>query len=280
MAFTWSNEDTLKFLELYFGERLLWDSANKDHKLRHKVNDAWRRISVNMGNVAIEELKSKKKSLMATFRPLLKKKKASIRSGAGAEDVFNPIWFAFELMESYLGTTYDVEDTINTEATEDQESQIELVPLDSPPTSIQPSNSISNRSQTQDNITRNVTTSSAVAADKTSDQVAGVSRSRLKKTDPFMNEAQRKINESFDTLNSVLRSKRTTEEDECDLYGKLLAKKLRKYPAASRDRIMYKIDGLLLDNPPVTPLSSSSYSSYASDTPAPQVRGSPTPNDP
>lgn len=33
----------------------------------------------------------------------------------GADDVFQPIWFAFDAMESFLGGVYDVEETINTE---------------------------------------------------------------------------------------------------------------------------------------------------------------------
>lgn len=52
---------------------------------------------------------------MATFRPLLKKKKSSVRSGAGTEDMFQPIWFAYDAMENFLGTIYSVEETINTE---------------------------------------------------------------------------------------------------------------------------------------------------------------------
>jgi len=66
-------------------------------------------------NIPIEELKAKKKSLMATFRPLLKKKKASIRSGAGTDDVSQPIWFAYDIMERFLGTNFEVVETINTE---------------------------------------------------------------------------------------------------------------------------------------------------------------------
>lgn len=56
----WSNEVTLKFLEFYESERLLWDSKDENHKMKHKVHDAWRRISVNMGDVSIEELKGGK----------------------------------------------------------------------------------------------------------------------------------------------------------------------------------------------------------------------------
>jgi hypothetical protein len=53
------------------------------------------------------------------------------------------------------------------------------------------------------------------------------------------------MNESFDTLNYVLKVKKV-DEDECDVYTKLLAKKLRKYPGRMRDQIMYKIDGFEL----------------------------------
>lgn len=52
---------------------------------------------------------------MATFQPLLKKNKASIRSGAGAQDIFQPIWFAFDTMERFLSTMFEAEETINTE---------------------------------------------------------------------------------------------------------------------------------------------------------------------
>lgn len=111
----WSNEKIIKFLELYESETCLWNPTHKDHKLRHKCHDAWTRISSSMDNIPVEILKAKKKSLMATFRPLLKKKKDSMRSGAGVEDVFQPIWFGFELMESFLGSLYDVSETIDTE---------------------------------------------------------------------------------------------------------------------------------------------------------------------
>lgn len=51
---------------------------------------------------------------------------------------------------------------------------------------------------------------------------------------------------AFDTLNRVMLSKEPEKEDECDLYGKLLANKLRKYPENERQEIMYEIDGMLV----------------------------------
>ncbi|CAH1978291.1 unnamed protein product [Acanthoscelides obtectus] len=161
---------------------------------------------------------------MATFRPLLKKKKASIRSGAGADDVFQPIWFAFEIMESFLGSLYDVAETINTEDTtlhsEDmpappqapiQPQQAVEIPLSSP------SQSISSRPHTKPIKTN-------------------------KKASLNTDEAQNKISESLDTLNHVLREKRNyvNDEDECDIYVKLLAKRLRKYPESMQQIVMYR----------------------------------------
>lgn len=72
------------------------------------------RIGEIMG-VPIEDLKAKKKSLMASFRPLVNKKKASLLSGSSADEVYQPTWFAYDAMERFLGTIYDVNETINTE---------------------------------------------------------------------------------------------------------------------------------------------------------------------
>lgn len=91
-------------------------------------------------------------------------------------------------------------------------------------------------------------------------------------TDHYLDEAQKKINESFDTLNYVL-TKKKEDEDECDVYAKLLAKKLRKYPGRMRDQLMYKIDGFLLDNPYPDEQPSSAYSYYSS-TPSPHYQNS------
>jgi len=73
-------------------------------------------------------------------------------------------------------------------------------------------------------------------------------------------------------LNYVLKKKKE-DEDECDVYAKLLAKKLRKYPERMRDQLMYKIDGFLLNNPYPDEQPSSAYSYYSS-TPSPHYQNS------
>lgn len=95
-------------------EPIIWDPKNPYHKDKSKVNDAWNRISIDL-NIPILELKSKKISLMATFRGLLRKKKTSMKSGAGISDIYKPIWFLYGLMESFLGNINECLPTINTE---------------------------------------------------------------------------------------------------------------------------------------------------------------------
>lgn len=71
-----------------------------------QVNDSWKRIADAMG-VPIHELKKKKENLLATFRANLKKRKASITSGAGAEDVYRPIWIFYDVMAAFLMDVYE-----------------------------------------------------------------------------------------------------------------------------------------------------------------------------
>lgn len=53
------------------------------------------------------------------------------------------------------------------------------------------------------------------------------------------------MKEAFGILKNVL-SKRSREDDECDLFTKLLAKKLKKLPNHERELFMYEIDGLFI----------------------------------
>ena len=51
------------------------------------------------------------------------------------------------------------------------------------------------------------------------------------------------IKQAFDTLNNVF-NRIDESEDECDLFGRLVAKKLRRLPEYERDDLMYEIEGL------------------------------------
>lgn len=66
-------------------------------------------------DIPVEDFKKKRDSLMATYRGHKRKIKASIHSGASADSVYKPIWFAFECMDSFLKETAIGKKTINTE---------------------------------------------------------------------------------------------------------------------------------------------------------------------
>lgn len=59
----------------------------------------------------------------------------------------------------------------------------------------------------------------------------------------IINNVPRKIPSNHRLMEKVV------EEDECDEYVKLLAKRLRRYSDRMRNKIMYKIDCILLDKP-------------------------------
>lgn len=112
----WSNELTLEFLQLFENEAVIWNPQIPDHKNRNKVADAWNNIKANFSvDCPVVELKKKKDSLMAMFRQLFNKVKASLKSGAGRDEVYKPTWFAYDTMVNFLQPVYSPRDTISTE---------------------------------------------------------------------------------------------------------------------------------------------------------------------
>lgn len=112
----WSNETVLEFLEHYELEALIWNAAHPFHKNRNMVHDAWKRIEEKMDQkFTVSDLKKKKDSLMASFRTCLKRVKDSMKSGASADDVFKPNWFAFPKMSAFLRDKDAPRETVNSE---------------------------------------------------------------------------------------------------------------------------------------------------------------------
>lgn len=113
MSVTWTNEIELIFLENYQAEPILWDPKHLHHKNKLKTHDAWTRISGIM-EIPVPDLKRKRDSLLSSYRSYKTKVKKSLSSGAGADDVYKPVWFAYELMDAFLSDTTKCNKTINT----------------------------------------------------------------------------------------------------------------------------------------------------------------------
>ncbi|KOB79173.1 Uncharacterized protein OBRU01_00964 [Operophtera brumata] len=114
MSTQWSNDRELVFLECYQAEPVLWQAQHEGHKNKNKTHDAWTRISAIM-EIPVPDLKKKRDSLMSSYRTYRKKVKDSIHSGASTDEVYKPIWFAYETMDSFLGEGVACNKTINSE---------------------------------------------------------------------------------------------------------------------------------------------------------------------
>lgn len=56
------------------------------------------------------------------------------------------------------------------------------------------------------------------------------------------------VKQQMDQAFAILQDMRKKDNDKCDLYGKLIAKKLRRIPESEREQLMYEIDGHFLRN--------------------------------
>jgi hypothetical protein len=50
----------------------------------------------------------------------------------------------------------------------------------------------------------------------------------------------------MDQAFAILQEMAKKDDDECDLFGKLIAKKLRKIPQPKRGQLMLELEGILL----------------------------------
>jgi hypothetical protein len=81
---SWSNALILEFVSIYEGYPIIWDPKHVGHKNRNEVADAW------------EEIQTKK-------------------SGAGADEVYRPSWFAFAQLDGFLRGVGKIKPTLRTE---------------------------------------------------------------------------------------------------------------------------------------------------------------------
>ncbi|XP_028140087.2 uncharacterized protein LOC114334246 [Diabrotica virgifera virgifera] len=222
MAMSMSPEETFRFIELYQIENCLWNRKNRCHKNKNIINDSWKRIADTMG-VPILELKRKKENLLSTFRVNLKKKMSSLKSGAGEEEVFQPIWPFYEAMEAFLADVYTSASQINSEENEQSENANTSQVLDNDPDEVSPTPKRNPNIQSQ---------------------------KRRALNPPELQEASKNMSTAFTALNSVLANKekrKEKEEDECDLFCKMLAKQIREFPKFEREEIMYELHGFMLN---------------------------------
>nr|XP_022911147.1 uncharacterized protein LOC111422150 [Onthophagus taurus] len=196
--------------------------------------DAWHRIEVEIGK-PIKELKAKKDSLMATYGGYCRKVAASMKSGPSG-DVYKPIWFAFELMDQFLGSIYNCGGTTNTE-------EVHSI-----------SEAVGETDQPIDNGNDVV----EMQQDKVRKSTGKTIRRRA--DPPELQDAAKQMKTAFDTLHSVI-NKKGESEDKCAVFGKLVAEKLKKLSEDDKEDIMFEIQQIFHNRNVQRPYSVNSSSS-------------------
>ncbi|RVE54384.1 hypothetical protein evm_000869 [Chilo suppressalis] len=219
----WDNTTVLRFIELYKNNACIWNPKHENHKDRQSVNEAWKNIKREIGfPYTVKELKRKKESLMASYRGYKIKIKKSEISG---EEVYQPMWFAFPLMDSFLDSVYScssacINATMNTEGVEKEEQDID----------------------------KNTTTKSNQYHSFNAKQTATpVAFKRRYHDPPELLQAQKQMNHAFNFMKKVYQRSRDNDDDECSVFGILIAKKLRRLTEEHRDIMMVKINQLFID---------------------------------
>ncbi|CAH0724008.1 unnamed protein product, partial [Brenthis ino] len=216
---SWTNDVVLEFLEHYRTEQLIWDPKHPLHRNRSEVNDAWLRIQNSLSiHSSITDLKRKKESLMTSFRLHMNRKKKSSND-------YRTTWFAFPLMESFLGGKYECDSSVQMDHEYDS------------------NNSYQNTTLKQLNVKR-----------------------KLKKNGAETTYGKTEAVEAVDFLKNATDFKK--DRDEYDLFGQLLAKKLRKLDERQRDIAMHEIDNIMF-NAKMQSVTEVQPRSYSSSPPPP-----------
>ncbi|KAF9417730.1 hypothetical protein HW555_005237 [Spodoptera exigua] len=230
----------MTFLEAYKSKPCIWNPKDANHKDKKKVADAWLQISHELKK-PVKELKIKKEILMTTFRKHFKRKQDSIRTGAGTEDVYKPVWFAYQFMEAFLKPVYTCNYTLAKETPTPSQCYSPL--LDHKKILREASNGSGDGERDNDT---SLVDNETLKTPRPTPAFTQKSRRR-----PVLEQPEQRMAAAFEQLTNILsrRSERPPppEEDECDLYSRLLAKKLRGLPKDERQIIMYEIDGLFIN---------------------------------
>ncbi|CAK1578038.1 unnamed protein product [Parnassius mnemosyne] len=255
----WTNETILRFLELYEKYPCIWDPKHIWYRNKDRVSEAWVDILIGLGvPCAVKDLKRKKDSLMAAYRSYKTKIKRSEVLGSSSADVYQPSWFAFSYMDGFLGSVYKCNQSMSTK--DEKKRNIEeanIVQDDQNNHPVEHINIDEDNAGTSNTVGSNPEVESCsyimLSQQEFTDQESSSPEQRPVVT--TSGKRQRSLSEHEQQLNE--------EDDECYIFGRLVAKKLRKLPDSRRDLLMIKINQLIyaesygLDRPN-SPLSRSS----------------------
>ncbi|XP_074041882.1 uncharacterized protein [Leptinotarsa decemlineata] len=231
MAMEWSNEKVIAFLEILQTEPCLWDSKLKSFKNRGTQRDAWRRIMELVPfETTIEEMKKKKESLMGYYRTHLNKIIKSLKSGG---EVYTTNWFAFETMDNFLRGVYEGGRTFNTQTHNDIED-------------LERSEGRNNGNKNSPHLPTGTEEASQTIQEENGIRPEGNTSQNYGKKRQVRDELPQEIKAARRQMDEAFQLMKEKKDDEYEMFGRLLAIKLKKIRNPNtRDILMNDIHNLV-----------------------------------
>ncbi|CAH1999220.1 unnamed protein product [Acanthoscelides obtectus] len=159
---------------------------------------------------------------------------SSMKSGSGVEDVYQPIWIFYDVMAAFITDIYESTSLMNSEENIRPEVGEEA------------GASNERASDLSEEGKNDVDVDVPPIPPQSSQKCQGQKRRTM--NPPEFQEASKKMSTAFTALNNALINKeRGKEEDECDLFCRMLAKQIKEYPRLEREEIMYELHGIMLN---------------------------------
>ncbi|XP_018579229.1 uncharacterized protein LOC108917222 [Anoplophora glabripennis] len=234
----WSDELSLKLIDCYRSNPILWDPKDKHFKLSKKKMAVYEGIADEF-NCDVAEVKKKLESLLTSYRRE-RRREGTACPGMGSEEVYHSKWFAFKAMQ-FLNDKFRPRKSHNTETVLLQEEN----------NCFEDNEEAQNIAQKQEYTDDD---EDALEEDDTTQSLsAGKNKRRKLFASPkpvFKIQAHEdpRIDTALDILQTIKEKKQIrTEKNECVLFGEYLASQLMKFDDHTRAIVKHSIGNILFD---------------------------------
>ncbi|XP_050314953.1 uncharacterized protein LOC126749318 [Anthonomus grandis grandis] len=217
MCAKWTEDTTVKFVELYREEECLWNTQLVIYRNKQARESAIKRIveTMEIENFGPIDVKNKIKTLRSTYVQEVAKIKKSQSSGAGADEIYKPKMKWFSVMHMFLQTMDKRRVTCSNLASETYNG--------------------SNTLQVEDEVEEATHEEVPLAAEVIKANVSGAINEPTPKRHKAAKSKIKEVAGCIKDLNSLttsIRDLQSTEssENEFDIFGKSVAAQLNKLP--------------------------------------------------
>jgi len=102
---SWTNNRVIELIEDIKEHRVLWDPKDVYYKSKTKKFDCFKNLSIKY-QCTVDEIKKKWTNLLQVYRSCRRKIKCTSKSGAGRDEVYKPLWFAYDYMNTFMADVY------------------------------------------------------------------------------------------------------------------------------------------------------------------------------